>query len=112
MNSNPTKSNEPLPLLRLKAALDAGIIGVQSLVEAPELKEVVLPEAVIIPISTVTAYLKMLLAQPEISVEKDAYMTGVNHGALIAIWRYLQVLGYVADADFEKTPVEPKKGKN
>ena len=91
-------------------AIDLAITGLNSL--ASQLKERIgeVPYAVELQIAAVTEYLDML-AQSEINSEKDAYLLGINHGALIAIWAHLKSLGYVAEANVEQVPVVTKKEK-
>lgn len=91
-------------------AIDLAITGLNSW--APQLKERIgeVPYAVELQIAAVTEYLDML-AQSETSTEKDAYLFGINHGALIAIWAHLRSLGYVAEDNVEQIPVVTKKKK-
>ena len=105
---NDTGANAAKPKLIIPDALNVAVMGIGAL--ASLLKATVgdMPYAVEVQIATVTEYLDMLIAQPEINAEKDSYMTGVTHGALISIWTHLQLLGYVAEIE----PALVTKNKN
>ena len=92
--------------------LDIAVKGIGIL--ASRIKAVVgeVPDAVEVQIANATEYLDMLMADPEISTEKDTYMTGVVHGALITISAHLQLLGYVEKTATAKVVAPKPKRKN
>lgn len=95
------------PTLVTEDAVNAAATGISHLTTAARLPLVVTEQ-----IEAVTEYVNLMKAKPETSTEREAYLTGINHGAVIAVWRHLELLGYVAVAEVEKSQVVQKAGKN
>ena len=98
-------------ILETEDAQDFAVLGLGVL--ATRLKEFAgeVPAVVELQIATVTQYLDMLTAQSELSAEEQAYQTGITHGALIAIWKHLELLGYIANVNDGQMPMVIKKKK-
>jgi hypothetical protein len=110
--SNKTDVSKPNPILVVTNALNAGVKGIGLLQTIIHETGGDVPRAVAIQIEAVVAYLDLMNAQSETSAEKDAYLFGINHGALMAIWRHLELLGYVVDAHAEQITLATKKEKD